>query len=145
MEKVSKKNIWTIFLIILIYILISFFDSYKVSQSWMDEFVELASNKDLVCVSLPFAQIRSAIKCPYEISLPLSPIDWYALIKYSSGYIGNNMHPIVVSLHNQISFFSFDIAFANFFIFLYFLLFYSTVQLHMWNTHHMTLTLTLFS
>lgn len=70
----------------------------------MDEFVELASNKDLVCVSLPFAQIRSAIKCPYEISLPLSPIDWYALIKYSSGYIGNNMHPIVVSLHNQISF-----------------------------------------
>lgn len=29
MEKVSKKNIWTIFLIILIYILISFFDSYK--------------------------------------------------------------------------------------------------------------------
>ena len=90
------------------YLLVSFFDSYKVSQSWMDEFVELASNKDLVCVSLPFAQIRSAIKCPYEISLPLSPIDWYALIKYSSGYIGNNMHPIVVSLHNQISFFSFD-------------------------------------
>ena len=29
MKKVSKKNIWTIFLIILIYILISFFDSYK--------------------------------------------------------------------------------------------------------------------
>lgn len=62
------------------YLLVSFFDSYKVSQSWMDEFVELASNKNLVCVPLPFAQIRSAIKCPYEISLPLSPIDWYALI-----------------------------------------------------------------
>lgn len=27
------------------YLLVSFFDSYKVSQSWMDEFVELASNK----------------------------------------------------------------------------------------------------
>jgi hypothetical protein len=42
------------------------------------------------------------------IAPPLSPIDWYALIKYSSGYIGENMHPIIVALHNAVPFFSFD-------------------------------------
>lgn len=38
------------------------------------------------------------------ISIPLNPIDWYALIKYSKGYIGERMHPIVVSLHNSVPF-----------------------------------------
>ena len=44
----------------------------------------------------------------YEIPSPLLPLDWYALIKYSQGYIGHNMHPIVVSLHNANPFFAFD-------------------------------------
>ena len=43
-----------------------------------------------------------------EISIPLSPMDWYALIKYSSGYIGERMHPIVVALHNAVPCFAFD-------------------------------------
>lgn len=42
------------------------------------------------------------------ISIPLNPIDWYALIKYSKGYIGERMHPIVVSLHNSVPFYCFD-------------------------------------
>ena len=42
------------------------------------------------------------------INLPLSPIDWYALIKYSRGYVGERMHPIVTQLHNAVPFFSFD-------------------------------------
>ena len=44
----------------------------------------------------------------HDIRFPLSPIDWYALIKYSQGYIGSNMHPIVVSLHNAVPCFSLD-------------------------------------
>lgn len=44
----------------------------------------------------------------YDIKFPLSPIDWYALIKYSQGYVGSNMHPIVVSLHNAVPCFSLD-------------------------------------
>ena len=38
----------------------------------------------------------------------LTPLEWYALIKYSKGYIGNNMHPIVTSITNGVPFFSFD-------------------------------------
>lgn len=36
----------------------------------------------------------------YTIPLPLSPLDWFGLIKYASAYIGSNMHPIVSSLAN---------------------------------------------
>ena len=42
------------------------------------------------------------------IEQPLSPIDWYALISYSKGYIGERMHPIVVCLHNNVPFVCFD-------------------------------------
>lgn len=44
----------------------------------------------------------------HVINTPLSPIDWYAIIRYSQAYIGNNMHPIVVCLHNAIPCFSLD-------------------------------------
>lgn len=44
----------------------------------------------------------------YQIPLPLSPVDWFALIKYSYAYIGSNMHPIVSSLTNGVPCFSID-------------------------------------
>jgi hypothetical protein len=44
----------------------------------------------------------------YQITTPLSPLDWYYLIKHSSGYIGGLMHPVLVALHNNVPFFSFD-------------------------------------
>lgn len=44
----------------------------------------------------------------YQIPLPLSPLDWFALIKYASAYIGSNMHPIVSSLTNAVPCFSID-------------------------------------
>lgn len=44
----------------------------------------------------------------YKVDTPLDPLDWYALIKYASGYVGCNMHPIVVSLHNAVPCFSID-------------------------------------
>lgn len=44
----------------------------------------------------------------YQIPLPLSPLEWFALIKYSSGYIGSNMHPIVSSLTNAVPCYSVD-------------------------------------
>ena len=39
---------------------------------------------------------------------PLDPLDWYCLIRYARAYIGENMHPIIVALHNAVPFFSFD-------------------------------------
>lgn len=44
----------------------------------------------------------------YQIPLPLSPLDWFALIKFASAYIGSNMHPIVSSLTNAVPCFSID-------------------------------------
>lgn len=44
----------------------------------------------------------------YQIPLPLNPLDWFALIKYASAYIGSNMHPIVSSLTNGVPCFSID-------------------------------------
>ena len=61
------------------------------------------------CVALPSPLgIPFTHNYDYEIPMPLSPTDWYALIKYSCGYIGNNMHPIVTSLHNGVPCFSID-------------------------------------
>ncbi len=61
------------------------------------------------CVALP-APIGIQFTHSYnnEIPLPLSPADWYALIKYASAYVGNNMHPMVVALHNNVPCFSID-------------------------------------
>lgn len=65
------------------------------------------NERGIECVAFP---IGHTIKLPYkkQINYPLNPIDWYALLKYSSTYIGSNMHPIVVSLHNAIPCFSID-------------------------------------
>jgi hypothetical protein len=90
------------------YFVISFLTKPAVSQEWLSKFEKLAKEKGIVCVMLPFSYKKSLGKTEYVIDLPLSPIEWYALIKYSSGYIGHNMHPIVVSLTNDVPFFSFD-------------------------------------
>lgn len=92
------------------YILISFIDSSRksIGQEWIDSFVQLALEAGYECISLPFSHGKSFGHLRHEICLPLTPIDWYALIKYSCGYIGNNMHPIVVCLHNAVPFYSFD-------------------------------------
>ena len=91
------------------YILLSFLKSDILSVSWFSEFERLANLKGIDCVALPFPSgIKFDNTLKKKINLPLSPIDWYCLIKYSKGYVGNNMHPIVVSLHNATPFYSFD-------------------------------------
>lgn len=90
------------------YILMSFINGKTVSQKWIEEFAEIAAKNGKQCVLVPFAHAKSFGTLPKVIQLPLSPIDWYALIKYSSGYVGHNMHPIVVALHNNVPFYSYD-------------------------------------
>lgn len=61
------------------------------------------------CVALPSPLgIRFTHNYDYEIPMPLTPLDWYALIRYSGGYIGNNMHPVVVALSNGVPCYSID-------------------------------------
>lgn len=88
------------------YILVSFYASP--SKDWLIELKNEAAKKSLTCVALPMPQGNTIDCFDYQIKLPLHPLDWYNLIRYSNGYIGNNMHPIVVSIHNTVPFFSID-------------------------------------
>ena len=60
------------------------------------------------CVSFPMPRKLKQYNTQYTINLPLPTLDWYYLIKYSQGYIGSLMHPIIVSLHNSVPFYCFD-------------------------------------
>lgn len=90
------------------YLLVSFKNSKSVNQEWISAFESLASERGIVCVKLPYADASAFGTLKYDVGDNISPLDWYALIKYSRGYVGNNMHPIVTSIHNGIPFFSFD-------------------------------------
>lgn len=90
------------------YVLISLFGQHLSMQSLKDLKDQFQEN-GIACVALPM-QLGYLFKHPfdYEIPVPLIPTDWYALIKYSMGYIGNNMHPVVVALHNAVPCYSLD-------------------------------------
>ncbi len=90
------------------YFVLSFLNDKSVSQGWLTSFEQKAAEKGIACVSLPFSHKDSFGSLAKNIALPLSPIDWFAVIRYSQGYIGNNMHPVIVSIHNNVPFFSFD-------------------------------------
>jgi uncharacterized protein (DUF3820 family) len=90
------------------YILISFCGN-QLSDEYVNQIVKLVEERTGVpCVSFPMPRRLRVFKTKYKIDLPLPTLDWYYLIKYSKGYIGELMHPIIVSLHNNIPFFCFD-------------------------------------
>ncbi|MDR1652192.1 MAG: polysaccharide pyruvyl transferase family protein [Prevotellaceae bacterium] len=89
------------------YILFSFLHP-KFDTQWAKEFEILCKHNGYQCVALPFPEKLVSFEFDVQIQLPLDPLEWYYLIKYSCGYIGERMHPIVVSLHNAVPFFSFD-------------------------------------
>ena len=91
------------------YILISFYYSFWPNQKWADSLMKEAHAHRLQCVSILMPQGGRKSYFDLNLDLPLDPLDWYALIKYSKGYVGNNMHPIIVALHNIVPFFSFNI------------------------------------
>ena len=91
------------------YILFSFLNEHTVTLKWLESMNTLAHNDGYTTVALPFPKgILFNNFLDIQINIPLDPLDWYALIKYSSGYVGHNMHPIVVALHNSVPFYSFD-------------------------------------
>lgn len=91
------------------YIVISLFDQ-TLSKKCLDELKSSFKEKGLDCVVLPMPDegVNFKHSFDYVIKVPLSPIDWYAIIKYSLGYVGENMHPIVVCLHNGVPCYSID-------------------------------------
>lgn len=91
------------------YFIISFYQSCWPNQDWADSIMKEAHKEGVVCVSTMMPQGGRNSNFDIDIELPLNPLEWYALIKYSNGYIGNNMHPIIVAIHNKVPFYSFNI------------------------------------
>ena len=89
------------------YVLLSFSDWYCKS-AYIADISRNLSARGLQPVALPMPEKLFNPGIAHHIELPLSPIDWYALIIHSRGYIGERMHPIVVCLHNAVPFYSFD-------------------------------------
>lgn len=90
------------------YILISFYGN-PLSDEYINQIIKLVEERTGVsCVSFPMPRKLREFNTSYKIELPLPTLDWYYLIKYSKGYIGELMHPIIVSLHNNVPFFCFD-------------------------------------
>ncbi len=91
------------------YFLLSFNSSRTVSRQWVSSFEQLTKREGYACAALAMpGGVKFANDLPHQLDVPLDPLDWYCLIKYSSGYIGEKMHPIIVSLHNNVPFFCFD-------------------------------------
>lgn len=108
-KQISEKEIKIKFHLPERYFLLSFLNNETVSVDWLSQFKELANKNGIECVAMPFPNgVHYKHPFEHELTLPLSPLEWYALIKYSAGYVGHNMHPIVVSLHNAVPCFSFD-------------------------------------
>lgn len=91
------------------YIVVSFYSFYWPQQEWADRLMKAAHADGLACVSLPMPQGGCNSRFDIDVELPLDPMEWYAIIKYSCGYVGNNMHPIIVAMHNNVPFFSYNI------------------------------------
>lgn len=93
------------------YILFSFKNNGKgkITKEWSVTFEKLTAQSGCACIALCMPEgIGFENNFKYKVDTPLNPLDWYALIKYSQGYVGHNMHPIVVAIHNVVPFFSFD-------------------------------------
>lgn len=91
------------------YVLFSFLNNNTVTTQWLSDIESIFKSKGVSCIALTFPQgIGHSSPFDIQLSIPIDPIDWYAIIKYSFGYIGHNMHPIIVCIHNDIPFFSFD-------------------------------------
>ena len=89
------------------YVLLSFSKHYM-KADYIRQLADELLNNHLQPVAFPMPEVLQRFGLNKYIPLPLNPLDWYALIKYSKGYIGERMHPIVVSLHNAVPFFCFD-------------------------------------
>lgn len=107
-EKLVSRSLITRFNLPERYIILSFKKKYSPNSEWINEFVKHCNKQKIAVVSLPYPQEENILDVDINIHLPISPLEWYNIIKYSMGYIGNNMHPIVVSMHNGIPFISFD-------------------------------------
>lgn len=89
------------------YALLSLSGKYS-NPDWERELEKLFAQQGITLIGLPQTNKKFNRSLKYNLSFPLDPIQWYNIIKHSSAYIGELMHPILVSLHNSVPIFVFD-------------------------------------
>lgn len=81
---------------------------------WYGSLYDELHRHDFSVVNLAMPEGCVNIKADIVIDVPISPLEWYSIIKNSSAYIGQRMHPMIVAFHNCVPFFIFDhYAFKN--------------------------------
>lgn len=90
------------------YIATNFYAEFLPKTDWLYNLKKEINRVGYKLVNLPMPQDINRYPSDIDIPLPLDSLDWYCIIKYSSGYVGNNMHPIIVSIHNSVPFYSID-------------------------------------
>lgn len=89
------------------YAILSLSDT-KVEPEWIKTLEQLFAEQGITLVGLPQTNKSFTDVLAYNVKFPLDPMDWYCFIKESEAYIGELMHPILVSLHNAVPIFAFD-------------------------------------
>lgn len=107
LEIPSKEDILSKYNLSENYVLLSFSDWFCKSD-YIKAIAEEIERRGYQPVALPMPEKLFDAGIEKKIALPLSPLEWYALIIYSKGYVGERMHPIVVCLHNSVPFFCLD-------------------------------------
>lgn len=92
------------------YVLVCFTEFYRMkAKHWVKEIAKIIQAKyNLPVYELPRQTGRHLFDVNQINANSLSPIEWYYLIKYSDAYIGQLMHPVIVSMHNAIPFYCLD-------------------------------------
>lgn len=80
----------------------------KFNSLWINQLKSELQNIGLTPVHMDRVFGGKTIDTSAAITRPFSPFEWYYAIKYSNGYIGGLMHPIVTCLHNNVPFYSID-------------------------------------
>lgn len=79
-----------------------------IGEDWKKDLYKEFSKNGITLYELPQANKKNKHVLPHFLTFPIDPIEWYCLIKYSKGYIGELMHPILVALHNSIPVYAID-------------------------------------
>lgn len=77
-------------------------DNKGINAQWKKQLEYEFSRKGITLIELPQANKTPQKVLSQAVKFPIDPLEWYCLIKYSSAYIGELMHPVLVSLHNSV-------------------------------------------
>lgn len=67
-------------------------------RAWVEAFTRKAAAAGYDTLALPTPEGRLDEGTTRRANLPLSPLDWAALIAGAEGYVGGRFHPVVISL-----------------------------------------------